>query len=103
MPKQKTHKGVKKRFRITAKGKVKHRRAGTSHLQVRLTSKRKRKLRGTGVLANSVCPGWVRTEMGGADAPRTVAQGADTAVWLATLPGDGPSGGFFRDRMQIPW
>ena len=51
MPKQKTHKGVKKRFRITAKGKVKHRRAGTSHLQVRLSSKRKRNLRGTGVLA----------------------------------------------------
>jgi len=45
MPKQKTHKGVKKRFRVTARGKVKHRRAGTSHLQVRLTSKRKRKLR----------------------------------------------------------
>ena len=59
--------------------------------------------RGTGVLVNSVCPGWVRTEMGGAEAPRTVAQGADTAVWLATLPGDGPSGGFFRDRKQIPW
>ena len=51
MPKQKTHKGVKKRFRITANGKVKHRRAGTSHLQVRLSSKRKRMLRGTGVLA----------------------------------------------------
>ena len=51
MPKQKTHKGVKKRFRTTANGKVKHRRAGTSHLQVRLTSKRKRNLRGTGVLA----------------------------------------------------
>jgi len=51
MPKQKTHKGVKKRFRLTATGKVKHRRAGTSHLQVRLTSKRKRNLRGTGVLA----------------------------------------------------
>ncbi|MFN9959988.1 MAG: 50S ribosomal protein L35 [bacterium] len=51
MPKQKTHQGVKKRFRITANGKVKHRRAGTSHLQVRLTAKRKRKLRGTGVLA----------------------------------------------------
>jgi len=51
MPKQKTHKGVKKRFRLTANGKVKHRRAGTSHLQVRLTSKRKRNLRGTGVLA----------------------------------------------------
>ena len=51
MPKQKTHKGVKKRFRVTARGKVKHRRAGTSHLQVRLTSKRRRELRGTGVLA----------------------------------------------------
>lgn len=59
--------------------------------------------RGSGVLVNSVCPGWVRTEMGGTEAPRTVAQGADTAVWLATLPGDGPSGGFFRDRKQIPW
>ncbi|MCX7405000.1 MAG: 50S ribosomal protein L35 [Planctomycetota bacterium] len=52
MPKQKTHKGAKKRFRITARGKVKHRRAGTSHLQVRLSSKRKRNLRGTGVLAS---------------------------------------------------
>jgi large subunit ribosomal protein L35 len=51
MPKQKTHKGVKKRFRLTASGKVKHRRAGTSHLQVRLSAKRKRNLRGTGVLA----------------------------------------------------
>lgn len=53
MPKQKTHKGTKKRFRVTANGKVKHRRAGTSHLQVRLTAKRKRKLRGTGVLAKA--------------------------------------------------
>ncbi len=51
MPKQKTHKGVKKRFRLTATGKAKHRRAGTSHLQVRLSAKRKRNLRGTGVLA----------------------------------------------------
>jgi len=59
--------------------------------------------RGTGVLVNSMCPGWVRTEMGGPEAPRTVAQGADTAVWLATLPGDGPSGGFFRDRKPIRW
>ena len=56
MPKQKTHKGVKKRFRMTARGKVKHRRAGTSHLQVRLTSKRKRNLRGTGVLAEVDTP-----------------------------------------------
>jgi large subunit ribosomal protein L35 len=56
MPKQKTHKGVKKRFRITANGKVKHRRAGTSHLQVRLTAKRKQDLRGTGVLAKEETP-----------------------------------------------
>ena len=53
MPKQKTHKGTKKRFRLTAKGKAKHRRSGTSHLQVRVSSKRKRNLRGTGVLAKS--------------------------------------------------
>ena len=51
MPKQKTHKGTKKRFRLTGTGKVKHRRAGTSHLQVRVSSKRKRNLRGTGVLS----------------------------------------------------
>jgi len=47
MPKQKTHKATKKRFRLTAKGKVKHRQAGTSHLAVRKSHKRKRKLRGT--------------------------------------------------------
>jgi len=51
MPKQKTHKGVKKRFRVTAKGKVKHRQSGTSHLAARMTHKRKRMLRGTKVLA----------------------------------------------------
>jgi large subunit ribosomal protein L35 len=51
MPKQKTHKGVKKRFRLTAKGKAKHRQAGTSHLAARKTHKRKRHLRGTTVLA----------------------------------------------------
>ena len=50
MPKQKTHKGVKKRFRTTASGKVKHRQSGTSHLAARMTHKRKRKLRGTEVL-----------------------------------------------------
>jgi large subunit ribosomal protein L35 len=51
MPKQKTHKGVKKRFRLTAKGKVKHRQAGTSHLAARKTHKRKRMLRGTTTLS----------------------------------------------------
>jgi NAD(P)-dependent dehydrogenase (short-subunit alcohol dehydrogenase family) len=60
-------------------------------------------LNGSGILVNSLCPGWVRTDMGGPNAPRTVEQGADTAVWLATLPDDGPSGGFFRDRKPIPW
>lgn len=55
------------------------------------------------VLVNSMCPGWVRTGMGGAEAPRGVAEGADTAVWLATLPDDGPTGGFFRDRAPMAW
>ncbi len=50
MPKMKTHKGTKKRFRLTANGKVKHRKAGTSHLAFRISSKRRRNLRGTGVL-----------------------------------------------------
>lgn len=60
-------------------------------------------LKGSGILVNAMCPGWVKTDMGGADAPRTVEQGADTAVWLATLPEGGPTGGFFRDRRLIPW
>jgi NAD(P)-dependent dehydrogenase (short-subunit alcohol dehydrogenase family) len=60
-------------------------------------------LRGTNVLVNVMCPGWVQTDMGGPNAPRPVHEGADTAVWLATLPDGGPSGQFFRDRRQIPW
>ena len=52
---------------------------------------------------NAMCPGWVRTDMGGANAPRSVIQGADTAIWLATLPDHGESGGFFRDRKPIAW
>ena len=55
------------------------------------------------ILVNSMCPGWVRTGMGGEGAPRTPEEGADTAVWLATLPDDGPTGGFFRDRAPIAW
>lgn len=55
------------------------------------------------IKVNAMCPGWVRTDMGGPDAPRTVEQGADTAVWLASLPDDGPTGGYFRDRKAIPW
>lgn len=55
------------------------------------------------VKVNAVCPGWVRTRMGGSGAPRSVEQGADTIVWLATLPPDGPSGGLFRNRRPIAW
>jgi len=59
--------------------------------------------RDSNVLANVVDPGWVRTDMGGRSAPRSVEQGADTTVWLATLPDNGPTGGFFRDRRPIEW
>ena len=59
--------------------------------------------RRSGVLANAVDPGWVRTDMGGPSAPRSSEEGADTIVWLATLPDRGPTGGFFRDRRAIDW
>lgn len=55
------------------------------------------------VKVNSMCPGWVRTDMGGADADRSPEQGAETAIWLASLPDDGPTGGFFRDKQVIDW
>lgn len=55
-----------------------------------------------GIRSNALCPGWVRTDMGGGAAPKSVEEGADTAVWLATDPDVG-SGGFYRDRAPIPW
>ncbi|MEW4491027.1 SDR family NAD(P)-dependent oxidoreductase [Thalassoglobus sp. JC818] len=55
------------------------------------------------IKVNSMCPGWVRTRMGGGGATRSPEEGAKTAVWLATLPDDGPTGGFFRDEEPIEW
>jgi len=60
-------------------------------------------LPGGQILVNAMSPGWVRSDMGGPNAPKTLAEGADTAVWLATLPKRGPHGGFFRERKPIPW
>lgn len=60
-------------------------------------------LKSDGVLVNACCPGWIKTDMGGANAPGSVEQGADTPVWLATLPDDGPSGGFFQNRKLLRW
>ena len=55
------------------------------------------------VKVNAMCPGWVRTRMGGQGATRSPEEGADTAIWLATLPDNGPTGGFFRDRKPLAW
>jgi NAD(P)-dependent dehydrogenase (short-subunit alcohol dehydrogenase family) len=60
-------------------------------------------LRGTRILVNSVCPGWVATDMGGAGAPRSASEGAAGIIWAATLPANGPTGGFFRDGKPLPW
>lgn len=59
--------------------------------------------RGTGVLVNCCHPGWVRTDMGGRGASKSIDEGADTPVWLALLPKDGPTGGYFQDRKPMPW
>lgn len=58
---------------------------------------------GMGILVNSVDPGWVQTDMGGRGATRSLYKGAETPVWLATVPEGGPTAGFFRDRKPIPW
>jgi NAD(P)-dependent dehydrogenase (short-subunit alcohol dehydrogenase family) len=58
---------------------------------------------GPAVKVNSMSPGWVATRMGGAGAPLSPREGAETAVWLATLPDDGPTDGFYYERRLIPW
>ena len=68
-------------------------------LTVMLASELKR----SNILVNAVCPGWVRTDMGGSNAPRSVEEGAATPVWLATLPDGGPTGHNYYDKKQIGW
>jgi NAD(P)-dependent dehydrogenase (short-subunit alcohol dehydrogenase family) len=74
-------------------------KASLNALTVMLASE----LRGTNILVNAVCPGWVRTDMGGSNATRSVEEGAATPVWLATLPDGGPTGHNYYDKKQISW
>jgi NAD(P)-dependent dehydrogenase (short-subunit alcohol dehydrogenase family) len=60
-------------------------------------------LQGKGIAVNSVCPGWCRTDMGGQGVPRSVEQGAETILWLATEAPQSLTGKFLRDRAEIPW
>jgi NAD(P)-dependent dehydrogenase (short-subunit alcohol dehydrogenase family) len=60
-------------------------------------------VKGTNVLVNAACPGWVRSDMGGPKAHRSLEEGAAGIVWLATLPDGGPNSKFFRDHKLLPW
>ncbi|MBD2533062.1 SDR family NAD(P)-dependent oxidoreductase [Nostoc sp. FACHB-892] len=68
-----------------------------------------KELKGTNILVNNYSPGWMKTDIGGADAPLTAEEGAETAVYLATLPDGGPQGGFFAEMRKfggpfpLPW
>jgi len=67
-----------------------------------LTLIQSKELAREGIKVNSMCPGWVRTDMGGSNAERPVEKGAETAVWLST-EGKIPTGKFFKDKKEIPW
>ncbi len=60
-------------------------------------------LKETSIKVNSAHPGWVKTDLGGEGAPLEVSEGAETSVWLATLPADGPTGGYFHKKDRLPW
>ncbi|HTW62281.1 MAG TPA: SDR family oxidoreductase [Terracidiphilus sp.] len=60
-------------------------------------------LRHTNIKVNSAHPGWVKTDMGGSQAPMALEEGGKTSAALATLPGDGPTGGFFHQGKPLPW
>ncbi len=62
-----------------------------------------KELQGKDILINSVCPGWVKTDMGGAGATRSLDEGISGIVWAATIPAGGPTGGFFRDGKPLDW
>lgn len=68
-----------------------------------LTKTMSQDLKDTNILVNCMCPGWVKTDMGGPGATRELPEGADTAIFLATLPDNGPTGKFFRDRKEFEW
>jgi NAD(P)-dependent dehydrogenase (short-subunit alcohol dehydrogenase family) len=68
-----------------------------------LTVQLAKQLTGTNIKVNSACPGWVQTDMGSDAAPRTVSEGARIIIKLATLPNDGPNGGFFNEDGAINW
>jgi NAD(P)-dependent dehydrogenase (short-subunit alcohol dehydrogenase family) len=60
-------------------------------------------LRNTRIKVNSAHPGWVKTELGGEAADLELSEGGKTSAWLATLPDDGPTGGYFHMGEALPW